>query len=142
MKKFYFILVFLLVLIPSCLIKEEEVQGIYVTGDYTVVLRHWLNPSNPNAFFIANYPDSSAISYPAFLIELRKNRRYAVFHVQEKEVSRKVFYYALQPNFNEDSRKIEIKDLKMIWAKSIVAETELIDPDETKSVILNGVLNK
>ncbi|PKQ70545.1 hypothetical protein [Raineya orbicola] len=142
MKKLYAIWLLLCLSFSSCLIKDSEVQGIYVTGDYTVVLRHWLNPSNRDAFFIANYPDSSAIAYPAFLLELRKNKQYAVFHIQEKEGSRKIFYYSLQPNFLEDSRKIEVKDLKMISAKSIVAGVELIDPDETKSVILNGTLNK
>lgn len=142
MKKLYVILSLICLSITSCLIKETEVQGIYVTGDYTVVLRHWLNPSNPDAIFIANYADSSAIAYPAFLLELRKNKQYAVFHIQENNVSRKIFYYSLQPNFSEDSHKIEIRDLKMIWAKAIVAGIELIEPDESKSVILNGTLNK
>lgn len=142
MKKLYVILFLICFGITSCLIKETEVQGIYVTGDYTVVLRHWLNPSNQDAIFIANYADSSAIAYPAFLLELRKNKQYAVFHIQEQNGSRKFFYYSLQPNFLENSQKIEIKDLKMIWAKAIVAGIELIEPDETKSVILNGTLNK
>ncbi|WP_448529567.1 hypothetical protein [Raineya sp.] len=142
MRKLYAIVLLIGLSFSSCLIKESEVQGIYVTGDYTVVLRHWLNPSNQDAIFIANYADSSAIAYPAFLLELRKNKQYAVFHIQEKDGGRKIFYYSLQPNFLEDSRKIEVKDLKMIWAKAIVAGIELIEPDDTKSVILNGTLNK
>ncbi len=142
MRKLYAIVLLIGLSFSSCLIKESEVQGIYVTGDYTVVLRHWLNPSNQDAIFIANYADSSAIAYPAFLLELRKNKQYAVFHIQEKDGGRKIFYYSLQPNFLEDSRKIEVKDLKMIGAKAIVAGIELIEPDDTKSVILNGTLNK
>jgi hypothetical protein len=142
MRKLYAIVLLIGLSFSSCLIKESEVQGIYVTGDYTVVLRHWLNPSNQDAIFIANYADSSAIAYPAFLLELRKNKQYAVFHIQEKDGGGKIFYYSLQPNFLEDSRKIEVKDLKMIWAKAIVAGIELIEPDDTKSVILNGTLNK
>ncbi len=142
MKKLYVILFLICLSITSCLIKETEVQGIYVTGDYTVALRYWINPSNPETIFIANYPDSSAISYPAFLLELRRNKQYAIFHIKETENARKNFYYSLQPNFSDNNNKIEIKDLKMIWARALVAGMELIDPNETKSVILNGTLNK
>lgn len=126
--------------VSSCLLKEE-VQGMYITGDYTTVIRNWLH-TNADVWFIANFADSSAISYPAYLLEIRKDRKYAIFHVQEREGTRKVFYYSLQPNFSENTKSIEVKDLKMIWARALVNGVELVDPDPTKSVIVNGKLNK
>jgi hypothetical protein len=139
MNKKYFIILTFLFFFSSC--KEEDLpKGIFVTGDLTAVLNIWRGERN-GMMNIANFADSARIAYPAFWLSINEN--YAALYYQAEASSNKIGYFALAPTIKQNSTKIlELDNLKLIFARNIVAGVELIGADETKNVILNGKIQK
>ena len=139
MVKNYLLCISLLFILFAC--KDKElVNGIFVTGDHTTVLRVWKGESN-NTFNISNFQDSSRVAYPAYWLSI--NEKYAAFYYQADANSNKVGYFTLAPIFKKNTRDVlELENLKLIYARDIVAGLELIGADETKSVILDGSIEK
>ncbi len=119
---------------------KELLNGIFVTGDHTTVLRVWKGESN-NTLHISNFQDSSRITYPAYWLSI--SDKYAVFHTRTDANADRISYYTLSPNLKQNTNEIlSVENLKLIYARNIVAGTELLGADETKSVILNGSIEK
>jgi hypothetical protein len=139
MNKKYFIILTFLFLISSC--KEEDLpKGIFVTGNLTAVLNVWRGERN-GMMNIANFADSNRISYPAFWLSI--GDKYASLYYQADANSSKIGYFTLNPELKTNTKDIlELENLKLIFARDIVAGTELIEADETKNVILNGKIQK
>ncbi|GAB4129664.1 MAG: hypothetical protein OHK0045_04940 [Raineya sp.] len=139
MAKKYFVILFLFFASFSCK-NEEFVNGIFVTGDYTTVLHNWQG-ERANTINVSNFPDSSRISYPTYWLSI--SDKYAVLYTQADANASRVGYYTLSPTLKVNTQEIlEVENLKLVYARDIVAGTELIGVDETKSVILNGRLEK
>lgn len=139
MIKKYFIFIFLTLTLFACQ-EENLLEGVFVTGDHTTVLRFWQGETNAG-MNISNFQDSSSISYPAYWLVI--NEDYAVFYHQADANSRKEGYFALKPALKTNTENtLELSDLKLIYAQGIIAGIELIGADETKSVILNGGIEK
>lgn len=140
MIKNYFLSICLLFLSFSACKDEEVFNGIFVTGDYTTVLSVWNGEKN-GTMNVANFQDSSKITYPAYWLSITE--KYAVFSCQAEGNSDKVSYFCLEPSFEQNNKDIlELKNLKFVFARDIVAGIELVGVDETKSVILNGKIEK
>lgn len=119
---------------------KELLNGIFVTGDHTAVLRVWKGESN-NTLHISNFQDSSRITYPAYWLSI--SDKYAVFHTRADANADRISYFTLSPNLKQNTKEIlSVEKLKLIYARNIVAGSELLGADETKSVILDGSIEK
>ncbi|MFN3315793.1 MAG: hypothetical protein ACK40K_03205 [Raineya sp.] len=141
MIKNYFLGLCILLLFNFSACKDEEIfDGIFVTGDHTTVLRVWKGEIN-GSMNIANFQDSSKITYPAYWLSI--SDKYAVFHTRADANADRISYYSLSPNLKQNTKDIlSVENFKLIYARNIVAGTELIEADETKSVILEGKIEK
>ena len=121
--------------------KEKDLlNGIFITGDHTTILRFWRGENN-GIMRLANFRDSTNIAYPTYWLNI--SDKYAEFYYQADANTAKIGYFALTPAIKQNSREIlELENLKLVFAKDIVAGTELIGIDETKSIILNGSIEK
>ncbi|KOY87404.1 hypothetical protein AD998_15795 [bacterium 336/3] len=119
---------------------KEEFQGVFVTGDHTGVMRYWQGEKN-GLMQIANFSDSARINYPAFFMQV--NSKYGIFHVKTSETEPTNRYYILKPEFKTNDRQIfEVSKMKMTFGKGVINGEEIIDPDDTKTVILEGAILK
>jgi len=118
---------------------KEEFEGVFVTGDHTGVMRVWQGEKN-GLMTIANFSDSTQITYPAYLLQI--NERYGIFHVQNEETEPANRYYVLKPAFTNDRQALELTSLKLIFGKGVINGEEIISPDDTKTVILEGGIYK
>lgn len=137
-KKYFYTLIFIFGLF-ACQ-EKELINGIFVTGDHTTRLDFWQGENN-EVMRITNFKDSSSISYPAYWLNI--SDRYIEFYHQADANSARMGYFALNPTIKQNTRDIlELENVKLIFARGIVAGVELIGADETKNVILNGRIEK
>lgn len=136
MKKYYLLFILLL---GACEPKEQ-LKGIFITGDYTGVMRVWRGERNETQM-VANFSDSSKIGYPAYYLEI--NPKYGVLHVQNNQTSAKEFYYTLNPSYTISAKEhLRVSNLKLISGRGILNNSEILNPDDTKNVILDGGIQK
>ncbi|MCU0438739.1 MAG: hypothetical protein MUC49_12580 [Raineya sp.] len=139
MKTISFIIILFTLFIVSCKPKEEF-QGVFVTGDYTGVMRYWQGEKN-GMMQLANFSDSTKIAYPAYFLQI--NSKYGIFHVKSSETEPTSRYYILKPEFKTNDRQIfEVSKMKMTLGKGVINGEEIISPDDTKTVILEGAILK
>lgn len=139
MKKNYLGIALFLLSLFSCE-NKDLLNGIFVTGDHTTVLKIWKGEIG-NTVNVSNFSDSSRISYPAYWLAI--SDKFAVLHTRADANADRVSYYILSPNLKQNTNdRLEIDNLKLIYARAVVAGIELIGADETKSVILNGTIEK
>ncbi|MDX1902724.1 MAG: hypothetical protein SFU27_01095 [Thermonemataceae bacterium] len=134
MKHYYFLI--FIFLFSTCT-QKEEVEGLFVTGDFSANLSHWQGNKN-NTNQIASFPDSTKISYPSYFLEI--NQQVAILQIKNSEAEQSVFYYATMPNYTITEKNIlNVSSLKMFYGEGvIISSNQIVNQDDTKTVIIEG----
>lgn len=131
----------LLLACVSCM-EADAPNKIIITGDYSGSLDYlWSEELNGNSLQMraASYPDSGSISYPAFYFVISPER--AILYVRAEENNALDYYYAVKPDFKYSQDELQVEELKMIFGTGLV-NNEIQNPDDTRSVVLNGKLKR
>lgn len=143
MKKYFTILLLTFMGLFACkeIIIDPE-NGIRATGDYAGFLTKRIiqnAPSTAVLWELTSVTDSTNIIYPTFSLSLSETKGALV--IQPEEGKPLKYYYVVNHKINvNSSNKIEIKDITFASGGGISANNEIIMPDKTKTIILNGKL--
>ena len=142
MKKIITILLLSFISLIACKEIIDPENGIRATGDYIGFLTERISqktPSTPVLWQITSITDSTKVTYPTFSLSLSETKGALV--VREADGKPLKYYYAVNHKINVDNaNSLEIKNITFLSGKGISANDEIIDPDNTKTVILNGKL--
>lgn len=144
MKKYFTILLLTFVSLFACkeIVIDPE-NGIRATGDYAGLLTKRIYPnapiSNTVLWEVTSITDSTNIIYPTFALTLNETKGALV--VQPERGKPLQYYYAVSHKINvKSSNTLEISDITFLSGGGISADNQIITPDNTKTVILNGKL--
>ena len=142
MKKYITILLFSFIALIGCKELIEAENGIRATGDYSGLLTKRITQNPPSgvvSWEVSSITDSTNITYPTFMLSLSDKKGALV--VREADGKPLKYYYAAKHRINiNSSNSLEINNITFLSGKGISANDEIIDPDDTKTVILNGKL--
>ena len=142
MKKYFTILLLIFMSLFACKDTIEPENGIRATGDYAGFLttRIIQNPASSAVLWqLTSVADSTNITYPSFSLSLNQTKGSLV--VQPEEGKPLKYYYAVNHQINlNNTNNIEINDITFLSGGGISANNEIISPDNTKTIILNGKL--
>ena len=142
MKKYFTTLLLTFMSLFACKDTIEPENGIRATGDYAGFLttRIIQNPASSAVLWqLTSVADSTNITYPSFSLSLNQTKGSLV--VQPEEGKPLKYYYAVNHQINlNNTNNIEINDITFLSGGGISANNEIISPDNTKTIILNGKL--
>ncbi len=142
MKKYFTILLLTFIGLFACKDIIEPENGIRATGDYAGLLstRIIQTPPSPAVLWqLTSISDSTNITYPTFSLSLNKTKGSLVVQSAQREPLK--YYYAVKHQINVNNlNDIEINDVTFVSGGGISAGNEIISPDNTKTIILNGKL--
>ena len=142
MKKYFTILLLTFIGLFACKDIITPENGIRATGDYAGFLstRIIQTPASPAVLWqLTSVADSTNIIYPTFSLSLNQKKGSLV--VQPEYGKPLKYYYAVNHQINVNNlNDIEINDITFVSGGGISAGNEIISPDNTKTIILNGKL--
>ncbi len=122
----------------------EPENGIRATGDYAGFLTKRIYQNTPPTvpiWEVTSITDSTKITYPTFSLTLTETRGALVVRENEKKPLR--YYYVVNHKINvNDLNSLEITDIQFLVGGGINTDDEIIQPDNTKTIILNGKLRQ
>lgn len=122
-------------------LEEINSNGINITGDFTGRLSQIVRFGNDgqSAFYeLSSIADSSSIAYPAFYLRLTEQTGTLEVRSRQEEPLR--YYYIVNHGININlSQSIEIRERQFFRGTGII-NNEIVDKDDTQTVILNGRL--
>ena len=141
MKK-YFTILFVFIAFVGCKDLVEPENGIRATGDYAGLLAKRIiqnPPSSVVSWELSSITDSTNIVYPTFMLSLSEKKGALV--VREDNGKPLKYYYSVKHQINVNNPNLlEINNITFSSGKGISVSDEIIDSDDTKTIILNGKL--
>ena len=142
MKKYFTILLLTFMGLFACKDIIDAENGIRATGDYAGFLttRIIQTPASPAVLWqLTSISDSTNIVYPSFSLSLNQTKGSLV--VQSEVGKPFEYYYAVKHQINVNNlNDIKINDVTFVSGGGISINNEIISPDNTKTIILNGKL--